>query len=301
MYDIIAVADLCFDMIVSGPPPEFNQVELLADDYMVDLGGSVGIFACQYAKLGGNIALLGTVGNDMAGKLILDRLQQSGVDTKMIAVTNSLKTGMGLNLSSRGDRAMLAYLGTMDDNKPDVLKDDLLQKTKHWHIASYFLLQHMRDAWESWIQKLKSNNITVSLDSNWDPLNEWENIKSLLPLVDVFLPNEAEALAISGEKDLVKAGLFLAKLCPLVVIKTGEKGAVVFRKDNYVAYPVPEELTKELHIADTTGAGDNFDAGFVHAWLSDLSEYDCVQQGFICAVSSLKELGGIKGQVVKNQ
>lgn len=299
MYDIIAVADLCCDIIVSGPRPEFNQVELLADDYVMDLGGSVGIFASQYAKLGGSIALLGFVGNDMAGKIILERLRQSGVDTSFIQVTGQQKTGLGLNIFSAGDRAMLAYLGTMDESQSSLLTKDWLHKTKHWHIASYFLLQHMTEAWKPWIQQLKTAGITVSLDTNWDPSSQWKNVKDMLPLVDVFLPNEAEAIAISGKNNVTEAGQFLAVICPLVVIKTGEKGAVVFRKDQYIEYPVPEKLTRNLKIADTTGAGDNFDAGFINAWLSGSPERECVLSGFTCAVSSLKELGGIKGQFIK--
>lgn len=296
MYDIIAVADLCFDMIVSGPPPEFNQVELLADDYTIDLGGSVGIFASQYAKLGGSIALLGTVGNDMPGKLILDRLQDAGVHTGFIEMNQRQKTGLGLNIFSQGDRAMLTYLGTMDAVIPSLLTGRWLQQTKHWHIASYFLLTHMRDAWLPWIERLKSNGITVSLDTNWDPSGQWKNVTDLLPSTDIFLPNEAEALAVSGKKDIVAAGSLLARSGALVVIKTGEKGAMVFNKNGYNDYAIPEALTKDLYIADTTGAGDNFDAGFIRAWLSGKPEPECVYQGFVCAVSSLKELGGINGQ-----
>lgn len=301
MYDIISVADLCCDIIVSGPRPEFNQVELLADDYMIDLGGSVGIFASQYAKLGGSIALLGAVGNDMAGNMIVERLRESGVDTSYIVVTDQQKTGLGLNIFSAGDRAMLAYLGTMDSSKPSLLTDDLLLKTKHWHIASYFLLHYMSEAWKPWIQKLKTAGITVSLDTNWDPSSQWKNVKDILPLVDVFLPNEAEAIAISGKSNVLDAGQFLSEICPLVVVKTGEKGGILFKKANYTEYPVPENLTHHLKIADTTGAGDNFDAGFIHAWLSGSPEDECMQSGFRCAVSSLKELGGIKGQIVKNK
>src|SRR5664279_179268 len=120
-YDVMSVADLCLDILISGSQkPEFNQVELLADDYMLDLGGSVAIFASQFSKLGGSVALLGRVGGDAAGEMVLNRLRQNGVDSRYITVTQGEKTSMGLNLTCQGDRAMLAYLGVMNSNTPDI-------------------------------------------------------------------------------------------------------------------------------------------------------------------------------------
>jgi ribokinase len=297
-YDILAVADLCIDMIITGPvPPQFNQVELLVDDYMLELGGSVGIFATQYAKLGGSIALLGHVGNDIPGKILLSRLEGAGVETSMISVCEQEKTAMGLNLNCKGDRAMLTYLGTMNRNTPTLFSPPLLQRARHWHIASYFLLGKLIPAWPDWVQSLKKNGVSISLDTNWDPSGNWENVIALLPMVDVFLPNEGEAKAISGEEDIIAAGEVLASLCPLVVIKMGEKGAMVFEGTYHRYYPVPAALAAELHIADTTGAGDNFDAGFIYSWLSGAVESDCIENGCRCAVSSLGGLGGVAQQL----
>lgn len=297
-YDILAVADLCFDMIVSGPEkPQFNQVELLVDDYTIDLGGSVGIFACQFAKLGGNIALLGSIGKDIAGQIILGRLKEAGVETGLIAVFENEKTPLGLNLYCEGDRAMLTCLGVMDKNTPSIFDVSLLKMAKHWHIGGYFLLRQLLPAWPNWVEALKQNGVTVSLDTNWDPEGEWENVMQLLPMIDVFLPNEAEAKAISGKQDIIEAGLFLAEQCPLVVVKMGENGAMTFKGSRKRYYPVPATMLENLRIVDTTGAGDNFDAGFLHAWLSGVEQDRCIENAFRCAVSSLHGLGGIEKQI----
>ncbi|RPD42594.1 carbohydrate kinase family protein [Chitinophaga barathri] len=297
-YDILSVADLCFDMIVSSPvQPQFNQVELLADDYMFDLGGSVGIFACQFARLGGNIALLGSTGKDMAGQIVLNRLTEAGVDTRLITIHDTEKTPMGLNISCKGDRAMLTYLGAMNKTAPQLLTGALLHQTRHWHIGGYFLLENMIPAWPGWLQQLRNTGVSISLDTNWDPFGNWENVLQLLPLTDVFLPNEAEAKAISGKNDLMEAGLFLAERCPLTVIKMGENGAMIFTGSGSQYYPVPSALTDNLRIADTTGAGDNFDAGFIFSWLSGKTPAECIHNGFRCAVASLQGLGGIETQI----
>lgn len=301
-YDILSVADLCLDMIVSSPVrPEFNQVELLADDYMIDLGGSVGIFACQFARLGGNIALMGSTGQDMAGQIVRNRLAEAGVDTSLVTLHPTEKTPMGLNISCQADRAMLTYLGAMNSATPHLLTASLLDKTRHWHIGGYFLLQNMIPAWPAWLQQLRTAGISISLDTNWDPSGNWENILQLLPLTDVFLPNEAEAKAISGKDDIMEAGRFLAAHCPLTVIKMGENGAMVFSPSASRHYPIPSGLTSSLRIADTTGAGDNFNAGFIFSWLSGTAQADCIYNGFRCAVASLQGLGGIEKQIVQNE
>ncbi|WP_263368866.1 carbohydrate kinase family protein [Edaphobacter bradus] len=64
------------------------------------------------------------------------------------------------------------------------------------------------------------------LGYNWDPAERWEGVLELLPLVDVFIPNEAEALAISKQTDVFSAARALAQYGSLVVVKRGENGAL---------------------------------------------------------------------------
>lgn len=299
-FDVTAVADLFLDVIMMGPQkPVFGQVELLMDDYDLELGGSVGIFASQFAKLGGRVKLLGAVGNDPAGKLLTERLDAAGVDTESIAIESEAKTPLGINISVKGDRALLTYLGTIGRLTEHIFGQVNPGSFRHWHLGSYFLLQPLMMHWPSWLQRVKAAGRTVSLDTNWDPATAWEGIDALLPFVDVFLPNEAEAMAIVGTNDLRMAGEWLSQRCPLVVIKCGEKGAMVFSKGRITSYPVPEALLNHLEVKDTTGAGDNFDAGFIHRWLENGTIDACVEQGTACAVNSLRYAGGINGQLTK--
>ena len=297
-YGVMAIADLCLDVVVSSQSrPEFGQVELLASGYELDLGGSVGIFATQFAKLGGNIALIGAIGNDQAGRIVADKLNGSGVDPRYIFSTHREKTALGLNIAVGDDRAMLAYPGTMELMGPEIWDDNWLGICKHWHIASYFLLQRLIPVWPEWVRRLKSEGVTISLDTNWAPEGNWEDVLQLLPLVDVFLPNLAEALAITGKETLADAGNQLSAITPMVVVKCGAEGAAIFKDGTMEMFPVPQHLTRSLVIADTTGAGDNFDAGFIHSWLQGNALEACVTAGCRCAVSSLKEYGGITGQI----
>ena len=72
-YDVVTFGDLCVDVVLSGRDvtPQFGQVEKLVDDYTVEMGGSCSIFACQAARLGLRVGILGRVGPDDFGRLIL--------------------------------------------------------------------------------------------------------------------------------------------------------------------------------------------------------------------------------------
>ena len=79
-FDVLTIDDLCVDLIMTGATivPKFGQKEKLVDDYALKMGGSYSIFTGQTAKLGLKTTIIGKVGQDIFGELILKTLQQSG-------------------------------------------------------------------------------------------------------------------------------------------------------------------------------------------------------------------------------
>ena len=139
--------------------------------------------------------------------------------------------------------------------------------------------------------------MTVSLDTNWSPAGDWDAVREILGYVDVFAPNEEEALHISGMDNVEDAGEWLSRLVKLTVIKRGARGAVAFDSAAGNRFELPGASLDERSIADTTGAGDNFDAGFLFAWLKGAPLGHCVMLGTRCGISSLAYMGGIEGQL----
>jgi ribokinase len=297
-YEVMTLADVCIDLIMTGDVrPRFRQVEQFVDDFSMQLGGSAAIFASQMANLGVSTAMLGWLGTDIFGDFVHAELQKSGMDTTRIKRHPTVKTCLGLALSEAHDRAILTYAGTLDLPSPEDLDPALLASCRHWHIGAYFLMRGLRPAWKNWLELCRAAKVTTSLDTNWDPEGRWTDVCSLLPLVDVFLPNEAEALAISQQTDALSAARALAQFGPLVVVKRGEKGALAVKGDQVWELGGQASPIKPEKIVDTTGAGDNFDAGFVCGWLRDSSIEECLELGHRCAVSSLAHAGGIAGQI----
>ncbi len=140
--------------------------------------------------------------------------------------------------------------------------------------ASYFLLDGLRPGAPGLAGRVHAAGATLSVDPNWDPSGGWDGgLPALLPTVDVFLPNAAEAQMLTGRSDPLEAARALASSGgglaadgarrPLVVVKLGRDGALAVGADrtewHVPAYPIEP--------VDATGAGDAFDAAFLAAWL----------------------------------
>ncbi len=296
--EMLVVGDVCVDLILVGDVrPRFGQVEQIVDDCSLELGGSGAIFASQTGKLGTAVTLAGVLGNDAFGDMVSAQLAAAGVETQSLQRHATLKTGIGVALSERNDRAILTYMGTIDALRPEDLREEMLEGCRHFHLASYFLLTSMRSFWPEWFALCRRRGVTTSLDTNWDPENRWESVGELLPYVDVFLPNENEAMAIARERTAELALDVLAEVSPLVVVKCGERGAIARGRMGRYAFAPDERTGLAERVIDTTGAGDNFDAGFLSGWMQGLTLESCVLLGHRCAVGSLAYPGGVRGQL----
>jgi ribokinase len=294
-YDILTFGDMCVDLIITGDDviPEFGQVEKLVDNYDLEMGGSCNIFACQAAKLGLRVGVFGRVGDDEFGRLVIQRLTDSGVDTQHVVVDPAMKTGLGIALCKENDRAILTYLGSLNAVYPEDITDDLLSSSRHVHHGSYFLHSNLRPGMQNIFQRALALDLTTSLDTNWDPDEAWNSgLKELLPLSDVFFPNDQEAMFISGAANLEEALNFYTQLgIHITVVKQGEKGAVLSSGDHCIEFQLPP-----VSGGDSIGAGDSFDAGFLAGWLRELPLDDCLRIANHCGRAVAGGIGGLEGQ-----
>jgi len=290
-YDVITALDICVDLILKGNVvPEFNQEEKLMDEYYLEMGGTACIFACQCARLGLETAGIGAAGKDLFGELAIQRLKECGVDVTSVRICDALKTGLGIALCKDNDRSILTYIGTIDAVKPEWIEEKL-HLARHLHIAGYYLMSSLKPHWKRLIAYAKTCGLTISLDINWDPSEIWDGIYELSEYIDLFMPNDNEVMAITGEKDAYKGMEKLSQYFKTVVMKMGEKGAALISngKFKYIeSYPVK--------VVDTIGAGDSFNAGFLYGWLNGLSAEDCLSIGCYCGSSNVTMQGGIQGQ-----
>lgn len=295
-YDIVTALDLCVDFLADCGTtiPEFGQKEKLVRDYNIELGGSCSIFAAQTARLGLITIGLGKTGDDFFGRLILNKLNNAHIDTSLIEIDKANKTGVGIALChDNGDRAILTYIGTIDTLVPEDIPAETIGDTRHIHIGSYFLMKKLQPGYPEILIKAKKAGATISLDTNWDPDEKWGNgINEILPFVDILLLNEREIMALTKTDSILKAANALSDKIPVIAVKKGKSGALAFAGGR--SYDAD---SLDIAAADTVGAGDSFDGGFVYGYLTGCEIDVCLRIGCICGSYSTSKPGGIAGQI----
>jgi sugar/nucleoside kinase (ribokinase family) len=294
--DILVLGDANPDLVLSGGDvvPAFGQAERLVDEARLVIGGSGAIFACGAAKLGLRVAFAGVVGDDMFGRFMCDQLQAHGIDTSAVAVLPDRSTGVTVVLSGPDDRAMLTFAGTIGDLRRSVIGSDVLSRTRHVHVSSYFLQRALAPELPALFREAREGEATTSLDPNWDPSGMWDNgLMSLLPDVDVFLPNEVEALSMARISVVDDALVRLRSAgAGTVVVKTAGRGAVAAQAGGGLVRVagIPTQ------VVDSTGAGDSFDAGFLAGFLGGQPLRRCLEIGNACGALSTRGIGGVSTQ-----
>ena len=134
----------------------------------------------------------------------------------------------------------------------------------------------------------KSKGITTSLDTNDDPEDQWgDDLAEVLRFVDILFVNQREAEKIARTNDLDAALAKLSQISALVVVKLGPHGAIAREGPNEWRCPAIA-----VSVVDTVGAGDSFDAGYIHRFLQGASREDCLRYGSIAGGLSTTKGGG---------
>ena len=285
--DVIVVCEINVDIVVSGlgGPPEFGA-ERAVDDVLLTAGSSGVLVATNLADMGMRVGICGLVGDDEFGRFMLLHCRKHGIDSEGVVVDPSQRTGASVLLSTCSDRAILTHPGAMEHFTFDLLRLDILARARHLHVSSLFLQSALRPAVPRLFAAAHALGLSTSLDTGHDPAETW-GIDGVLDGVDVFLPNEVEALAISGQTESRAALESLARRVPAVSVKCGARGAWAARSTERVFEPAYQVRT-----VDTTGAGDAFDAGFLNGWLAGDGLGSCVRRGNACGALTAAHLGG---------
>lgn len=288
--DVLIAGEIFVDWILSGldawPTP---GKEAFATQFHRAPGGGTAITACALARLGVRCGVIGVLGAADAD-WVTGCLKSYGVDTSELQFDTTEPTGMTVVVSRHDDRAFLTYAGA-NRSFPELFAKRCTQSispARHIHLAFPPPLDSAAIA----IGGIHHQGGTVSLDLGWH--EEWladPRALSLLRKVDIFFPNELEARHMTGEQDPAAMLRYYAGAgVNRVALKLGARGAaLLWDGDTYFASPHRAESV------DTTGAGDCFNAGFLHAWLAGEPPQRCLDEANICGALSTEAHGGIAG------
>lgn len=295
---ILVAGELNLDLILQNylSFPALGQ-ETLVEDITLTLGSSGAICAAGLAKLGNEVSFTGKLGCDSWGDACLEFLAKLGVESSRVVRDPAVKTGITVSISGPRDRAMVTYLGAMEAMHAAEIAAPGWDSLNHLHVSSIFLQRALRPDLLQLLAQAHAHGLTTSIDPGFDPQEKWGyDVIHTLAEVDVFLPNEIELAGITGLTDSEAALRALANGRTLTVAKLGRNGCATLEDGKLVTVPA-----FPVQAVDTTGAGDSFNAGFLHAWLRKSPLRDALRFAAACGAISTLASGGTTAQATEEQ
>lgn len=289
----IVVAGLMLMDIIVKPVDKsvFDNDTNRVDSIEFLTGGDAMNVAVNLAKLGEKVQASALLGTDAAGDLVQKTLSLNGVDCSILDVNPEVKTSVSLVLTRPdGERNFACKLDSTDHYNASKITDEVLDNAKALYIGSVMELPSLEGGpLKKLFEKCRERGILTAIDAAGSKDCDWlAHIEDFLPLTDVFIPSQGEAVRITGTEDPIASARFLRnKGVRIAGIKLGEKGCYIESENESFFLP-------SIHcsnVVDLTGAGDAFMSGFVYGILQNWSIKDCAKFGTGMSYSAIQSLG----------
>jgi len=292
--DVTVIGAAIMD-VLAGPVDKsiFEKGSQPVDSTRLAFGGDALNEAVVLSQLGAKVELISKVGDDEAGKRVLDFLQEKQVDVTKVKIEEGLDTGINIVLVTPESERM--FLTNPNGSLRKLSEADVMEQLDSVAdivcMASMFVSPLLDiPAMERIFQRIKSKpgRILVADMTTAKNSESIADIACLLKYIDYLIPNETEAARLTGEADAYRnAELFIEHGASCVVIKRGKKGCLIHTKDKQM------EISAYAHanLVDTTGAGDSFAAGFLWGLKNGMPLEECARFGCAVASCTVERLG----------
>lgn len=293
-FEVLVVGRPSWDLVFTNLPgwPILGR-EIFAQGLSVSPGGTFNGVAAL-ARLGVEVGMIGTVGNDEWSQLSLAAMRSEHVSTELMAVLDQPMPAVSVCMTYGGDRGFLTYEPTSPELSGRCVAYALSALKGR---SAAYLQCCLNPDLAAYAQAVAGLATKVVVDCGWDePWLTGPEIRTLMPLADIVFMNEPEALAISGRDDLDAALDLLARIVDFVVVKRGADGASALAHGE--RYDVP---AVSAEVVDATGAGDCFNAGFLYGLLRGRPVAECLRLGTICGACAVQRPGGFAGSPTEEE
>lgn len=267
---------------------------VMADQLLLTIGGCAANAAVDLAKMGVATAVVGRVGDDAFGRIVLDLLSSHGLDTSTIRPSHGVATSQTMIVNVQGeDRRFIHSFGANAVFRATDIPLDRVRQSRVLYLGGYLLMPNMtHDELVPVFRAARAAGVTTVLDVAipW-PGEYLSRLEPLLPHVDVFLPNDHEGQLITGEADpLRQAEIFRRLGARTVIITCGAKGSIFV--DERVRL---EAGVYSVPFVDGSGGGDAFDAGYICGLLDGLDVEGRLRVASALGASCVREVGTTPG------
>lgn len=288
VFDILVPGHYFCDLIFTDVP-QFPALgaEVYTGGLSIVPGGVLNTVVAL-RRLGVRVGWLGSLGSDLFSQFIRHWIEAEGVDTALLTTEPGDFKRVTVAISMPGDRAFLTYVDDAPDRAAMTL-DALTRahdpvRARHLHFTGLMADARTPDL----LDHCHAQGMTVSMDCQYrHETLEQPLVREILSRLDWFMPNESEALRLTGTNTLEDAAARLGECVPHLLVKRGAAGASA-----WVMGERTDSAALALMARDTTGAGDVFNAGFLAAWLRGEPTATCLRWGNVCGGLSTQGMGG---------
>lgn len=308
--DVVGIGNAIIDIIAHADDDFLRQHALtkgamnLIDDAFADRlydamppaieasGGSCANTMAGVASFGGKAGYIGKVKDDSFGKVFKHDIHAIGVDFETAPATEGAPTARSLILvTPDAQRTMHTYLGACVELGPDDVDPDFVQSAKITYLEGY--LWDPPAAKEALLKAADAahagqRQVSLTLSDPFCVERHRDSFRQLIARhIDVLFANEAEILSLYQVKSFSDAVAAVKSDCGIAALTRSEKGSVLVQGDTVVE--VPAAPLKAL--VDTTGAGDQYAAGFLYGHANGLPLAECGRLGGLAAAEVIDHVG----------
>lgn len=270
-----------------------GQDTVLVDQIRLTAAGAAAGTAVDLVKLGNDVVTMGAVGDDELADFLLMVLAKRGVDTSALVRRSGERTAASiLPIRPDGGRPSFHVPGANLTVAYADLDVAVLRRARAVHLGGMDVTFGLGDpAFFALLDELRAAGTVVTMDLLSEMPDLLAMARAFLPHVDYVLPNESQALLMTGEPDASSAARALLADGPRGVLVTqGEAGSLVVTADGEERVPA-----LKTEVADTTGCGDAYCAGFLTGLLHDRDVLTAARWGTAAAARVATGLGSDAG------
>ena len=251
-------------------------------------GGSVANSIVGLSQLNNEVGFIGKVSDDDLGEKYEIGLKSENVNYIYSKKKESLPTGTCLILvTPDSERTMCTFLGTAGKINEDDISVDAINKSEIIFLEGYLWDEgEPKKAFDKAINN--ANKVAMSLSDKFCVDRHKPQFLDLVKnRLDLVFANEEEIMSLIDANSFNEVVDFAKEINKLIVITRGEKGSVSI-KGNIV---IESGIKKGLNIVDLTGAGDLFASGYLHGYLNNFSQKDCLEKGTEMSSKIIQQIG----------
>ena len=255
-------------------------------------GGSAANTMAGFASFGGKGAFIGKVAKDGLGETFQKEIQSIGVTFDTQPLIMGAKTGRCLILvSDDGERTMNTFLGASVELSPDDIDEDIIGNAQITYLEGYLYdRDEAKKAFVTASETAHKNGHRVALTLS-DPFCVDRHRSDFVDLVenhiDILFANEEEIKSLYQKSSFEEAMAVVKDKCEIIALTRGPKGCVIIGDNVEISLPAP----KVDQVIDTTGAGDQFAAGFLYGYTEGMSLEEAGKLGCIAAGEVISHIG----------